>query len=265
MTFPPPSVRGRVVVTGASSGIGREIARALAQRGHSLILVARRGDRLAQLAAELSGPTVEIEARACDLTDHSQRATLCKELGERDIAALVNNAGVATYGPLSKADPGEERAEVELDVNAVHDLVLAVLPGMLERRTGALLLTGSTAGNQIGPNNATYSAAKAFVNSFAESLHYELKGTGVSCTLLAPGPVATEFAEVAALNSTVTEQDWIWTNPTAVARSTLRAMDRGQRRVVPGLIAKVQTLGAGLTPTIVVGPIIRTVYGRLSV
>lgn len=266
MSLPPPSHRGRAVVTGASSGIGAELARSLARRGHSLIVVARRQDRLTELATSIERDFgVAVEVRPCDLTDRAARTTLADELATRDISILVNNAGVASYGPIQSADPDHERREVELDVNAVHDLVLAVLPGMLERRQGAFLITGSTAGFQPGPNNATYAASKAFANIFAESLHSELAGTGVTCTLLAPGPVRTEFADTAGIGSaTAGVPTWLFENPASVAEAAVRGMDRNARRITPGAIATAQSVLGALTPTSLTSPLLRTVYRRIS-
>ncbi|GLE53192.1 putative short chain dehydrogenase/reductase [Mycobacterium montefiorense] len=198
MSLPDPTTTTRAIVTGASSGIGTALAEGLARRGYSLILMARRDDRLRELADRLTAAhNIAVEIRAVDLSDAAARDTLCTEVAAREIAVLCNNAGFATYGELAKADPARERQQVELNAVAVHDLTLAVLPGMLDRRAGAVLITGSTAGNQPGPNNATYAATKAFANTLSESLHSELSGTGVQCTLLAPGPVRTEYAEVA--------------------------------------------------------------------
>ncbi|MEV8535174.1 SDR family oxidoreductase [Streptomyces sp. NPDC051211] len=261
MSLPTPTPCARVVVTGASSGIGAALAEGLAARGHSPILVARREDRLDALAGRLAERyRVQTEVRPCDLGDREQRAALAS----REIAVLCNNAGFATYGPLATLAPERERLQVELDVVAVHELTLAVLPGMLGRRAGAILITGSTAGNQPGPNNTTYAASKAFANTFAESLHAELAGTGVGCTLLAPGPVRTEFtraADVPAVDRLVPGP--LWVSAEQAAREAIAGMARGRRRVVPGPFAKVQTVGGQYTPRGITARVLRAVYGRL--
>ncbi|GAB3477979.1 SDR family NAD(P)-dependent oxidoreductase [Amycolatopsis cihanbeyliensis] len=266
MSLPTPTPRNRAVVTGASSGIGAALAEGLAARGYSLILIARREDRLRELATRLSAKhRVEAEVRPCDLGDPGQRPKLAHELSERDIAVLCNNAGFATYGPLSTLTGERERLQVEVDVVAVHELTLAVLPGMLERKAGAILITGSTAGNQPGPNNTTYAACKAFANTFSESLHGELAGTGVSATLLAPGPVKTEFtrvAEVSALDKLVPAP--LWVSAERAAQLAIKGMAKRKRRVIPGSFAKTQTLGGQYTPRGIIGPLLRTVYGRLK-
>lgn len=245
MSMPTPTPDSRAVVTGASSGIGRELARGLARRGHNLILVARRLDRLQELATELAAEYgVAAEARSCDLADRDQRRELGAELAGRDISVLCNNAGFATFGDLRFADADRERQQVELDVNAVHDLTLAVLPGMVSRSTGAILITGSTAGHQPFPGNATYSASKAFANSFAESLHVELRHTGVTCTLLAPGPVATEFNLAAGIGHHDALVSRIAVTAERCAEDGLRGIERGKRVVTPGLVARAQKLGS---------------------
>ena len=190
MSVPAPSADARAVVTGASQNIGEALATELAARGHNLIITARREDVLRTLADRLTeqyGVTVEV--RPIDLADPAERAKLCDELAVRNISILCANAGTATFGPVASLDPAAEKAQVQLNVLGVHDLVLAVLPGMVERKAGGILISGSAAGNSPIPNNATYAATKAFVNTFSESLRGELKRAGVHVTVLAPGPV----------------------------------------------------------------------------
>ncbi|MGX9672543.1 SDR family NAD(P)-dependent oxidoreductase [Mycobacterium sp. HM-7] len=266
MSLPTPSSGTRAVVTGASSGIGAALANALAWRGYPLILVARREDRLRELADRLMARhSIEVEVRAADLSDGDARDRLCDELADRDIAVLCNNAGFATYGELARSNPAREREQVELNAVAVHELTMAVLPGMIKRNTGAILITGSTAGNQPGPHNATYAATKAFANTLAESLHGELAGTGVQCTLLAPGPVRTEYAEAAqAPNLERMVPGPLWVSAEQAAAAAIAGMGAGRRRVVPGSFAKLQTLGGQYTPRGLIGPILRTVYRKVK-
>ncbi|WP_026918874.1 mycolate reductase [Gordonia shandongensis] len=266
MAVPHPSSTFRAVVTGASSGIGMELARVLARRGHSVILVARRGDVLEGLADELRGDfSVEVEVRAMDLSDPSAVATLCDELAEREISVLANNAGVATFGPIAELDAAGERAQLRLNANAVHDLTLAVLPQMVARGSGGILMVGSAAGNMPIPNNATYAASKAFVNTFSESLRGELKGTGVHVTLLAPGPVRTGVPS-ADDASTVDDlvPDFLWHDSSRVAEMSLDALARNKMRVVPGTLSKAMSVAGGYSPRAVVAPIVGRFYGKLG-
>src|SRR5699024_3410385 len=193
MSLPLPTASNRAVVTGASSGIGMALATELARRGHSLIVVARRAEVLTELKSRLESEYgVSVEVRACDLADPAARQPLLDELAGREVSILCKNAGIATFGPIASLDRQFEKHQVQVNAVACHDLVLAVLPGMIERHSGAILNVGSAAGNMPIPNNATYAASKAFLNTFSESLRGELKGSGVHVTLLAPAPVRTE-------------------------------------------------------------------------
>ena len=246
------------VVTGASAGIGAALADELARRGHPLLLVARREERLRTLATTLAGRYgVRVEVRPCDLADRTARARLSTELSRLRVALLCANAGFATCGPLRDADLDRERAAVELNTVATHELVLAVLPGMLARRSGALLLSGSTAGFQPVPTAATYSATKAFVNTLAESLHGELRGTGVSCTLLAPGPTSTEFYEAAGAGHIERHRWMMFQTPQKVAADAVTGLEQGRRVVVPGAVAKAQAVAGRYTPRAALFPILK--------
>lgn len=240
---------GLAVVTGASSGIGAELARGLAARGCSVVLVARRREALEGLAKELGcgqGGTAEI--RVCDLADRAQRTRLADELAGRPVTVLCANAGFPTCGPVADNDSGRESAQVEVNVVAVHELTLAVLPGMLARRRGAILVTGSNAGEQPVPTAATYAASKAFTNTFAEALHVELRGTGVTCTLLEAGPVSTEFTKVGGIEGSERTRWFAWRSPRSVAEAGLAAMSRGRRVVMPGPMAKAQAYAGRYLP-----------------
>lgn len=266
MPVPPPSPNSRAVVTGASQGIGEALATELAARGHSLIITARRAEVLEGLAARLTerfGVTVEV--RAVDLADPRQRAGLAIELAERDISILCANAGTATFGPVAALDPAEEKAQVQLNVLGVHDLVLAVLPGMLARGAGGILISGSAAGNSPIPNNATYAATKAFANTFSESLRGEVKDAGVHVTVLAPGPVRTELPDPA--EQSLVERlipDFLWIDTEYTARISLDGLERNKMRVVPGVTSKAMSVASGYAPRAIVTPIVGAIYRKLG-
>ncbi|GAB2676380.1 mycolate reductase [Nocardia goodfellowii] len=263
MSLPSPTSENRAVVTGASSGIGMALAAELASRGYSLILVARRGELLTELAERLTlthGITAEV--RAVDLSDREARRPLVEELAKRDIAILVNNAGVATFGPLAKLDLDYERAIMELNAVAVQDLSLAVLPGMIERRGGGILITGSAAGNMPIPNNATYAASKAFTNTWAESLRGEMKEYGVHVTLLAPGPVRTDNPDQEEVSTKIPE--FIWVTAEHTAQITVDALAKNKMRVVPGLISKGMSLAGQYGPRAITSVVAGAAYKRLS-
>lgn len=266
MGIPAPTESARTVVTGASSGIGMELARALAARGYSVILVARRGDILEELAAELrTGHGVVAEVRAVDLSDPGAVEVLSAELAGRDISILCNNAGIATFGPVHDLDPEYERAQVRLNVNAVHDLTLAVLPQMVARGSGGILMVGSAAGNMPIPHNATYAATKAFVNTFSESVRGEVSSRGVHITLLAPGPVRTETPapeEASVVDRLV--PDFLWHSSDKVAEMSLDALAHNKMRVVPGTLSKAMSVAGGYSPRAVVAPIVGTFYRKLG-
>ncbi|MCZ4079085.1 mycolate reductase [Rhodococcus sp. H36-A4] len=266
MSLPSPSPDARAVVTGASSGIGEALATELARRGHSLVVVARRGELLEALATKLrTDHGVTVDVRVVDLADRVARASLSTELSGRPISVLCNNAGIATFGPLAQLDPQYERDQVELNTVAVHDLTLAVLPGMIARGSGGILMTGSAAGNMAIPNNATYAASKAFVNTFSESLRLELKDSGVHVTLLAPGPVRTETpdpAEASIVDKLV--PGFLWIDSTYTAKLSLDSLATNKMRVVPGLLSKAMSVAGQYSPRAISAPIIGGFYKKLG-
>ncbi|MFC8384660.1 mycolate reductase [Nocardia sp. NPDC056952] len=266
MSLPSPTADNRAVVTGASSGIGTALAAELAGRGYSLILVARRGEILTELAQRLTlAHGITAEVRAVDLADRTQRAGLVDELAVRDIAVLCNNAGIATFGPVAELDFAYERMQMELNATAVHDLTLAVLPGMIERKAGGILISGSAAGNMPIPNNATYAASKAFANTFSESLRGELKGSGVNVTLLAPGPVRTETP--APEDQSIVDKmvpDFLWVSSEYTAKVSIDALARNKMRIVPGLISKGMSVAGNYGPRSFTAPIAGAFYKKLG-
>jgi short-subunit dehydrogenase len=266
MPVPAPSPDSRAVVTGASQGIGAALAGELAARGHHLIITARRADVLGELAARLTERyRVTVEVRAVDLADPSQREALAAELADRDISILCANAGTATFGAVADLDPAAEKAQVQLNVLGVHDLVLAVLPGMLARGAGGILISGSAAGNSPIPNNATYAATKAFANTFSESLRGELRNTGVHVTLLAPGPVRAEMPDAG--DASLVDRlipDFLWISVDHTAQLSLDGLERNKMRVVPGVTSKAMSVASGYAPRAIVTPIVGLVYKKLG-
>jgi len=253
MPLPEPDATSTAIVTGASSGIGMEIARELARRGHGVTLVARRSEKLEGVATELRTMGVRADVLAADLSDRSVRARLLERIEERGLVAsvLVNNAGLSTLGRVATSDPDAEMQMIEVDVVAVADLTSRVLPGMVERRRGALLNVASTAAFQPLPGQAGYGACKAFVLSYSHSLAGELRGTGVSVTALCPGPVDTGFGETAGFTTeeaTGALPGFMWRTAADVARAGVDALDRGQPVVIPGLPNRIGAAFGYLTP-----------------
>lgn len=267
MSLPYPTEERTALVTGASSGIGAEVARELARRRHHVTLVARREERLRELREELAREhDIEAAVEPCDLGDAEARTALVARLGRRKrrVSVLVNNAGFGTYGRLWETPPEREREEVRLNVEALHDLTLSFLPAMVERGSGAILNVGSTAGFQPLPGNSTYSASKAFVNSFSESLHSDLAGTGVTCTLLCPGPVTTEFQESSGIGHLGSAgPGFVWASADAVALAAVDGMDAGKRVVMPRVTDSVQATVGRYAPRTLLLPVIRRFGSRL--
>ncbi len=224
------------LVTGASAGLGTHFARLFAQDGHDVVLVARRRDKLDQLATELREvygihPTVI----AADLTDPTAPPHLHEELTRAGIEVefLVNNAGVGTSGAFAELDLARELDLIELNVKALTHLTGLVLPGMITRRSGRILNVGSLAGFLPGPFMATYYASKAYVLNFTEALAHELRGTGVTATVLCPSPTATEFAQVAGVENAALFASSA--DAASVALCGYRAMLKGKTLAVPGV------------------------------
>lgn len=261
MSLPAATPTRTAIVTGASSGIGAEIARELAARGHGVTLVARRADRLEELAKELRGRGVRAEVLAADLNDREVRAALPRRVEELGLEPhiLVNNAGLSTLGAIAKSDPEAEMRMIEVDVVAVADLCSRFLPGMVERGAGAVLNVASTAAFQPLPGQAGYAACKAFVLSYTRSLHGELAGTGVTATALCPGPVKTGFGEAAG----ITEEDaekalpkFMWEDADSVARCGLDGLAKGHPVAIPGLANRLGANLAHLVPKRLLVPIL---------
>jgi len=249
VSLPKPGAGELVIVTGAASGIGTELARGLARRGYGLLLVDILGDELEVVADELRFEHgVEVETMVCDLTVNARRNELIARAanGDRVLTGLCNNAGIMSYGPFHELPYKRERAMVELNSTAVHHLCGALLPDMVERGRGAILNTASMAANQPLPNAATYAATKAFVHSFSEALHTELRGTGVSVTSLQPNATATKLPENAGLaDEAIAIPGFLWASPEAVAEAGIDGMLNGRRAVTPGIVNRLALGPAG--------------------
>jgi short-subunit dehydrogenase len=233
------------LVTGASSGLGVEFARELAARGASLVLVARRKDRLETLAAELRAASgTEVRVEAVDLGSEAGRVELARRLEAAGVAVdvLVNNAGFGIHGAFTEVAWERERDMLELDIVALTHLTKLFVRPMVARGFGRILQVSSIGAYQPSPTYAAYSAAKSYVLFFGEALDYELRGTGVRCTVVSPGVTATEFLEVARQKPTAYQRRAMMQAP-QVARIGVDAMLRGKASVVPGLL---NALGAAM-------------------
>lgn len=240
------------LITGATGGIGLELARLLAADGFHLILVGRRRDRLDDIAAELGGAHgigVRVDSR--DLSEHGAATRLWTDLASAGakVDVLVNNAGVGLYGAVAERDPGTLDRMVQLNVAALTTLTRLALPGMLERRWGRILNLASVVGYQPGtPYMTAYYATKAYVLSFSKGLALELKGSGVSVTALSPGPTETEFDDRAKAGNDLLFKRLPKLSAAAVARAGYAGMRRGSMVVIPGLLTKLMSIAGELPP-----------------
>lgn len=261
--IPAPQPGSVAVVTGASSGIGKAIALELGRRGHDLMLVARTTGPMEEVAAALPERTVEV--CSVDLADATARGELLDELKGRDVHMIINSAGIATFGQFSQLDWGYEQKQFELNATALFELTHAVIPGMIARGRGGIVNVGSAAGNMAIPGNATYTGTKALVNTFTESLHYELKPHGIACTLLAPGPVR-EAVKPGEEQTQVDDAvpDFLWTTYEDCATDTLRALGANKLRVVPGPLSKVMNFVGTYLPRRFTAPIAGKFYQNLE-
>jgi short-subunit dehydrogenase len=243
----------RALITGASAGIGHELARVFAADGWSLVLVARRADVLTEVAAELKEKHgTESTVIAADLGTREGVQSIVRAVGEKglQIDALVNNAGYGLAGEFVQLDLDKQLGMIDLNVRAVTVLTRAFLPGMVERNQGAVLNVASTAAFQPGPLMAVYYATKAYVASLSEALAEELRGTNVTVTALCPGYTETGFAKRASeLHRPRLFAGPLGTlDPAQVAEFGYRAMLKGQRLAVPGLQNKVAAWSARFSP-----------------
>lgn len=239
--LPAASGNGTVLVTGASSGIGEELAREFSRRGRHVVLVARRAEKLEVLAASL-GSTAHV--LAADLSKADERAALLDRVTELGLVVdvLVNNAGLSTVGRIADSDPVAELNLIEVDVAAVADLCSRFVPGMVSRGRGAVLNVASVGGFGPLPGQAAYGAAKAFVLSYTQALGEELRDTGVIAATLCPGPVKTAFGETAGISDQDAEAALpkaMWIAADEVARTAIDGLAAGKTVIVPGVFNRV--------------------------
>ena len=239
------------LVTGASAGLGVEFARQLAKRGHSLVLVARRKERLEELAKELGSA----RAIAADLSKKDAAAKLMADLEANGevVDLLINNAGFGLIGRFAELDAKRERQMIDLNVGTLTDLCRAVAPGMIERKSGGILNVASTAAFQPGPKFAVYFATKAFVLSLTEALHEELKPHGIKVSCLCPGPTKTEFGDVAGFtNKLGMAFEKIAMSAARVVEIGLEGLDKNKAIVIPGALNKAGAMSGRFVPRSVV-------------
>jgi uncharacterized protein len=266
VALPPPSNSSTALVTGASSGIGAELARVLASRGHGVTLTARREERLRELADELSSAHgIRAEAIGCDLGDASARDALAAEIETRglDVEILVNNAGFGGIGSFVEMGRERQLDMVRLNIEAVVDLMGRYVPAMQSRGRGAVINIASTAAFQPMADNATYAATKAFVLSLGDATHVELKGAGVTVTSVCPGPVKSEFAQVAGIGAAEDRApSFIWTKASDVAEQAVSGVERGKRVVVPGMLNQATALAGQHSPRSIALPLAQRIWSR---
>jgi short-subunit dehydrogenase len=237
------------LITGASAGLGVDFARQLAKRGHRLVLAARRKDRIEALAKELGNA----RAVAIDLSKAGSAAKLLADLesASEQVEILINNAGFGLIGRFAKLDANRQRQMIDLNVGALTDLCRAVAPAMIKRKSGKILNVASTAAFQPGPNMAVYFATKAFVLSFTEALHEELKPHGIHVSALCPGPTRTEFGDVAGFGGNGLFDRVAMESP-EVVEAGLAGLDRNRAVVVTGLANKIGAISTRFAPRSVV-------------
>jgi hypothetical protein len=249
---PPATARPIALVTGASSGIGAALARELARDGHDLVLAARRREPMQALADELEAIGAATTIIASDLATAGAAAALMQEIEARGVAldVLIAAAGFGDSGRFDRLDPGRIAAMLQVNVVALTELTRLVLPQMLARRRGRVMLVASTAAFQPGPRMAVYYASKAYVLSLGQAIGYELRLTGVTVTTLCPGPTVTEFAHTAhADNTALFNGPMPVMSAAEVARLGYAAMKAGRPVIVTGMINKLLAISTRLAPT----------------
>jgi uncharacterized protein len=258
--------KGTALITGASRGIGLELARLFARDGYDLVLVARSVDRLDRLGAELSARHgIRSRTVGADLASRDAPGAIAETLKQAavQVDVLVNNAGYGTYGPFANSDAQAELDMLQVNVVALTHLTKLLLPAMLARRAGRILNVASTAAFQPGPLMAVYFASKAYVLSFSEALAEELSGTGVTITTLCPGPTLTGFQARAQMEGArLVTGNPLMMDVATVARAGYQGLMKGKRLVIPGVGNKLLMESVRFAPRRVVTKISRFITER---
>jgi uncharacterized protein len=247
-----PIDNGIVLLTGASSGIGRAFAVQLGPRVKALALVARRKDRLELLAEQLkaANPNLEVLVQSCDLSDlnavDEMLAAVEERLGPLDI--LINNAGMANFGLFEKSSWDRVHLMIQVNITALTYLARRVVVGMVNRGRGGILNVSSGFGLSVIPGVSTYAATKHYVTALTEVLRMELKGTDVVISQLCPGPVLTELETSAENKTGVTAPSFVYMSPERCARLALRGFSRGRALILPGFVIRFLLFFNGLSP-----------------
>jgi short-subunit dehydrogenase len=248
------------LITGASSGIGLDLARLFAKEGHDVVLVARSEGKLREIAAAIERDSdVKTHVLVADLAKPEAAQRIVDELRARaiDVGVLVNNAGFGLAGPFSETDLAKELEMIQVNVVALTQLTKLLLPAMVARRRGRVLNLASTAAFQPGPLMAVYYATKAYVLSFSEAIADELRDSGVTVTALCPGPTETGFADIANMTASRLFNLAKPMSSADVARAGYEAMKRGRRVVIPGIKNKLLTQSVRVSPRRMVTMIVR--------
>ena len=259
-----PTSTQRALITGASAGIGKIMAGLFAERGYDLVIVARRRERLEELATQIKDRHgVDVQIIASDLSQPNAARALFDETRRQDwaIDVLVNNAGIGQSGPVAEADLERLTAMLQLNMVALTELVRLYLPDMIARDRGGILNVGSTAGFQPGPGMSAYYATKAYVYSFTEGLVEELRHTNVRVTNLSPGATDTEFQGEADIADTMLFAAGVMTAE-QVARAGVDGFEQGKTLVVPGIKNKISAVGAPFMPRAVVRRLVSRINAK---
>jgi short-subunit dehydrogenase len=250
------------LITGATAGIGYELAKCFAGNSYDLVLVARNETRLQQFAAELKARhRIEATALSRDLARPDAAASIFAAVGDRSVSVLVNNAGFGCYGPFQEQDLALQTAMMQVNMTALMQLTHLFLKPMLTRRSGRILNVASTAAFQPGPSMNTYYATKAFVYSFSYALAEELAGSGITVTALCPGLTRTEFQARARLKAV---GHWPAMEAQTVAEAGYRGLMKGKRVVIPGFANQIASFFAKRLPARLTTAIVRRVHARAT-